>query len=173
VFPTDSGARRFRDAENRKEQVGVRLTMTDPISVRPGEPTDFDPIVAQYGATGVTPWDPFTDPERLAGIPLDGLLVAEKDGAYAGFLYWFEGRHPWFDRGADRYAALHELRVLPEYEGWGVSRHLVNRFVEEVRERGIPLVYAATAETNTAAQQLYESGGFRPFLRTTHYRWYR
>jgi len=143
-----------------------------PVTVRPARIEDLPEVARHYGAVGETPWDPFTDASRLTGIPLDGLLIAEKDGAYAGFLYWFEGRKPWFDKGADQYAQLEELHVLPEFQGWGVALRLVDQFLKEVTERGIPLLYVATDETNSAAQHIYEQAGFQRFLRTIHYRKY-
>lgn len=146
-------------------------TGTD-ITVRPGRASDLEQIARHYGPTGTTPWDPFTDVRRLEKIPLDGLLVAEKGGDYAGFLYWFEGHKPWFDKGADQYAQLEELHVVPEFQGWGVAQRLVDRFLREVTDRRIPLLYVATDETNSAAQRIYMDAGFRAFLRTTHFRKY-
>jgi ribosomal protein S18 acetylase RimI-like enzyme len=142
------------------------------VMVRPAHAADIAQIARHYGSTGAVPWDPFADPQRLAAIPLEGLLVAEKNGDYAGFLYWFLGRRPWFDKGADQYAQLEELHVVPEFQGWGVAQRLVDRFLREVTDRGIPLLYVATDETNQAAQRIYEKAGFRPFLRTIHYRKY-
>jgi ribosomal protein S18 acetylase RimI-like enzyme len=142
------------------------------ITVRTAQPEDLAAVARQYGAVGETPWDPFISADRLAGLPLEGLLIAEKDGEYAGFLYWFEGRKPWFDKGADRYARLEELHVRPEFQGWGVAQRLVDRFLRDVTERGIPLLYVATDETNSAAQHIYERSGFHPFLRTIHFRKY-
>jgi ribosomal protein S18 acetylase RimI-like enzyme len=142
------------------------------ITVRPARQDDLPQVARHYGPVGVTPWDPFADPERFAKIPLEGLLIAEKDGAYAGFLYWFEGRKPWFDKGADQYAQLEELHVIPEFQGWGVAQRLLDRFLHEVAVRNIPLFYVATDETNQTAGRMYERAGFRPFLRTIHYRKY-
>lgn len=142
------------------------------VTIRLARKEDFPLIAGQYGPSGETPWDPFTDAGRLSRIPLEGFLVAEKAGRYAGFLYWFVGRRPWFDKGADQYARLEEVHVLPEFQGWGIGQALVDRFLQEVRDRGIPLLYVATDETNLAAQRMYEEAEFRPFLRTIHYRKY-
>jgi ribosomal protein S18 acetylase RimI-like enzyme len=142
------------------------------VTVRPVRTEDLDEVVRHYGPVGATPWDPFAQAARLATIPLDGLLIAEKDGTYAGFLYWFQGRKPWFDKGADQYAQLEELHVRPEFQGWGIAQRLVDRFLHEVTERKIPLLYVATDETNRAAQTIYERAGFQPFLRTIHFRKY-
>lgn len=142
------------------------------VTIRPARAEDLPRIAGHYGSVGETPWDPFSDAERLAQVPLEGLLVAEKEGRYAGFLYWFTGRRPWFDKGADRYARLEEVHVLPEFQGWGIAQALVDRFLRDAREVQIPLLYVATDETNMAAQRIYEKAGFRPFLRTIHYRKY-
>jgi ribosomal protein S18 acetylase RimI-like enzyme len=142
------------------------------VTVRPARTEDLPEVARHYGPAGETPWDPFADAHRLAGVPLDGLLIAEKDGHYAGFLYWFEGHKPWFDKGADQYAQLEELHIVPEFQGWGVAQRLVDRFLRDVTERQIPLLYVATDETNQAAQHIYQQAGFRPFLRTIHYRKY-
>lgn len=143
------------------------------VTVRPARSEDLGAVARHYGSTGDTPWDPFASSERLERIPKDGLLIAEKDGVYAGFLYWFEGRKPWFDKGADQYAQLEELHVLPEFQGWGVAQRLVDHFLRAVSDRQIPLLYVATDETNQVAARLYETAGFRPFLKTIHYRKYR
>ena len=142
------------------------------VTVRRARAEDLAAIASQYGSVGRTPWDPFASADRLAKIPQEGLLVAEKDGALAGFLYWFEGRKPWFDKGADQYAQLEKILVRPEFEGWGVTQKLVDRFLRDVTERQIPLLYVAVPETNPAAQRIYERAGFRPFLRTIHFRRY-
>lgn len=142
------------------------------VTVRAGGRDDLAAVALHYGPIGDTPWDPFAEERRLATIPLEGLLIAEKEGTYAGFLYWFEGRKPWFDKGADQYARLEELHVRPEFQGWGVAQRLIDRFLHDVTERGIPLLYVATDETNQAAQHLYERAAFHPFLRTIHYRKY-
>jgi GNAT superfamily N-acetyltransferase len=148
------------------------MSMDAGVTVRSARPDDLTHVAQQYGPVGDTPWDPFTAAERLAKIPLDGLLIAEKDGTYAGFLYWFEGRKPWFDKGADQYAQLEKLQVRPEFEGWGVAQRLFDRFLHDVADRRIPLLHVAADETNPSVLHLCDRAGFRPFLRTLHYRKY-
>jgi hypothetical protein len=55
------------------------------ILVRQASPADLTNIVCHYGA-GDSPWDPFADLAKLQRIPLEGLIVAEVEGQYAGFL---------------------------------------------------------------------------------------
>jgi len=59
---------------------------------------DLGSIAEHYGPKGDTPLDPFTSEERMKQIiSLDDLVVAEVDGAFAGFVYFFVDSHPWFE----------------------------------------------------------------------------
>lgn len=88
--------------------------------VRPGTQDDL-PLIAKHYGRGDTPWDPFGDVARLRKIPLGGFLVAEVDGEYAGFLYWFETERPWFDESVWQCAQIEELQSFPDTGGgkWG------------------------------------------------------
>jgi ribosomal protein S18 acetylase RimI-like enzyme len=141
----------------------------DEISVRSGTADDL-PAIAEHYAHADTPWDPFGDLSKLSQIPMDGLLVAEVNRRYAGFLYWFEGRRPYFDRTVDRYANFQELHVLERFRGRGVSKRLIQRFLSDARQRGIVDVFVDTDDDNTIAQHLYESFGFTLYRRAYHYR---
>ncbi len=137
------------------------------LTIRPGREADFPAIALQYGP-GDSPWDPFGSPDRMQQIPIGGLLVAELRGAYAGFLYWFESRRPWFAPAEERCAFLQELHVRPELQGRRIGRRLVERFVQEVRAQGMARVYVETGEENRRARALYESVGFRPYRTDVH-----
>ena len=139
------------------------------ISVRQARPADLPKIVSHYGA-GDSPWDPFADQARLRGVPLQGLLVAEVGGQYAGFLYWFVGEEPWFDPCVRRYAHITEVQVLKNHRGQGIGRRLLAHALGRMRESGIEIVYIDTSEDNEVARRLYESAGFRPFSRTVLYK---
>ncbi|HTT73521.1 MAG TPA: GNAT family N-acetyltransferase [Thermoplasmata archaeon] len=142
---------------------------SDEIRVRPGTPEDL-PRVARHYAHGDSPWDPFGEVSKLSRIPLDGLLVAEVNGEYAGFLYWFEGRNPYFDRTVGRYANFQELHVLQRFRRRGLGKALVERFLADARARGIVEAFVDTDDDNLVAQQLYESVGFRQYRKVFHYR---
>ena len=139
------------------------------ISVRQALPADLPRIVSHYGA-GDSPWDPFADQARLRGIPLEGLLVAEVGGQYAGFLYWFVNEEPWFDPRVGRYAHITEVQVLENHRGQGIGRRLLAYALGCLKESDIEVVYIDTREDNEVARRLYESAGFRPFSRTVHYK---
>ncbi len=128
-------------------------------------------LIAQHsGPSGDEPWDPFSDAEALRQVPLDGLIVAEVNGEYAGFLYWFLGRRPWFAPEVDRFGHILEVQVLPRFRGQGVGKALLNHALERLNEESAEVVYIDTTDDNDAARRLYEGAGFSPFLRTIHYR---
>ncbi len=139
------------------------------ISVRRAVVDDLTCIVQHYGA-GDRPWDPFGDLTKLQSIPLDELVVAEVDGHYAGFLYWFVGRDPWFDPGVKKYAHIVEVQVAEHYRGQGVGKRLLVYALDQLKELAIEVVYVDTTEDNMAARCLYEGAGFRLLSRTVHYR---
>jgi ribosomal protein S18 acetylase RimI-like enzyme len=140
------------------------------ISVRRAVSSDLTHIVRHYGP-GDSPWDPFADLAKLQTIPLEGLIVAEVQGQYAGFLYWFAGENPWFDPRIDRYAHIVEVQVVERYRGQGVGKSLLIYALEQITEKSIAAIYVDTTEDTAVARRLYESAGFHPFSRTIHYRW--
>ncbi len=140
------------------------------VVIRGWVPEDLALIAQHSGPSGDEPWDPFSDAAALRHVPLDGLVVAEVHNEYAGFLYWFFGRRPWFDREADRFAHILEVQVVPRFQGQGVGKALLNRALERLSEESVEVVYIDTTEDNVVARRLYEEGGFDPFLRTIHYR---
>lgn len=139
------------------------------INVRQVTSSDLPCIVQHYGA-GDSPWDPFGDLGRLQSIPLEGLIVAEVDGQYAGFLYWFVGERPWFDSQVEQYAHIVEVQVVERHRGLGVGRQLLAYALERLKGSGIQVVHVDTTEDNAAARCLYEGAGFRLFARTIHYK---
>ncbi len=141
--------------------------MMTTITIRQAAPTDLTTIVNHYGS-GDTPWDPFGDVEKLQNIPLEGLLVAEVNGQYAGFLYWFSGENPWFDPSTKRFAYITEVQVLEKYQGQGVGKNLLTCALQQLKETCT--IYISTTEENAVARHLYEGAGFRPFSRSIHYR---
>ncbi|MFQ5908589.1 MAG: GNAT family N-acetyltransferase [Thermoplasmata archaeon] len=139
------------------------------IAIRAAQSRDLPHIAAHYG-TGDTPWDPFGDPEKLERLPPKGLVVAEVGGQYAGFLYWFEAREPWFDPGIGRYARIEEVQVVSGHRGRGVGRDLLSHALDQMTREKVEAVYVDTTEENAVARRLYEGAGFRVFSRTLHYR---
>ncbi len=138
-------------------------------TVRSATAKDLPSVTDHYGKAD-TPWDPFGDVPKLEAIPLEGLLVAEVGGEYAGFLYWFEGEKPWFDRDVGRYAHIEEVQVLRKHRGRRVGKRLLTTALNRLRASGVGAIYIETTEDNDIAQRLYEGAGFRPLFGTIHYK---
>lgn len=138
------------------------------ITIRQATPADLRNVVNHYGKCD-TPWDPFGDIAKLSTIPIEGLLIAEVDSLYVGFLYWFTGENPWFDPGTKKFAYITEVHILEKYQGQGVGRKLLTHAVEQLKDKVSP-IFISTTEGNAVAKHLYESAGFRPFSRSIHYR---
>ncbi len=122
------------------------------------------------GPSGGTPFYPFTDVDKLQNIPLNGLIVAERQGEYVGFLYWYSGENPEFDESAGKYGYIEEFQVLEKYRGQGIGRRLLTYALSQMKEAGVEAAYLRTREGNTPAQNLYESLGFRPYSRHIRYK---
>lgn len=65
---------------------------------------------------------------------------------------------------------IHELQLLPSYQGGGLGTAVVRRVIAEGVERGVP-VMLSVVPANHRAQRLYERLGFKvtgieaPFIR--------
>ena len=133
----------------------------DHLTIRIATDEDLRSIVAHYGpGGGESPWDPFANIDRIQRIPRTGMLVALMDGGYAGFLYWYEARKPWYAPDADRYARISDLHIVPDAQGKGIGRELLREAIARIRSQGITTVFLETDQDNTRAQDLYESEGF-------------
>lgn len=139
------------------------------ILVRRGRPEDL-PLVVQHYGRGDTPWDPFSDLGKLQRIPRQGLMIAEVNGEYAGFLYWFENNDPWFDPGVERYAVIEEVQVLERFRGRGVGKRLLGETLADPTLKRVDAIYVDTTEDNAVARRLYEGAGFSLLSRSLHYK---
>lgn len=118
------------------------------------DPKRFIPLTAQteenYG------WFLGTQIEK----PDVFVYVAETEGKVVGYAYaGIEGMDYMALRGPA--GALYDIVVEPAYRGKGIGRQLLTRALTALRERGTPRVVLSTAQGNDAAQQLFESAGFR------------
>jgi ribosomal protein S18 acetylase RimI-like enzyme len=68
---------------------------------------------------------------------------------------------------------IHELQVLPEYQGRGIGTRVVENLIEQAAARGFP-VTLSVVPANPRARNLYERLGFEvtaveaPFIRMRH-----
>lgn len=69
--------------------------------------------------------------------------------------------HPSENPGGSDVAGLLSIGVLPEYQGSGVGRMLVNRFLNEAAKRGCKRVFLTTdRDKNDATNAFYQNLGF-------------
>jgi len=133
--------------------------------------TDLASIAEYYGPKGDTLLDPFTSEERMKQmISLDDLVVAEVDGSFAGFIYFFIDSHPWFDPEVGRYGHILEVHVKREYQSLGIATRMLEFALEDLKKRNMNVVYIDTGGDNARAIRLYEKMGFREFRRTVYFR---
>ncbi len=125
-------------------------------------------IVEDYARGNTGPLNPFTSVDRLRQIPLRGLLVAEVNGKYAGFLYWYAADNPILDSGVGKYASIAEVHVKKEFWKTNTGLRLLGRALKEIDKEGVSAIY--TDASNNSLLGLYESVGFATFARTQHLR---
>lgn len=92
------------------------------------------------------------------------VLVAEAEGALAGWVYGHELIHP----DGESTMLLYALDVAEPYQRQGHGRALVEVFVESARARGCTEVWVLTDDGNPPALRTYEAAGGRrdPTLQT-------
>ncbi len=59
---------------------------------------------------------------------------------------------------------IDSVAVVPEMQGRGLGRAVINQCIDQVWRKGHPRVYLYVAETNHRARRLYEQMGFQPEL---------
>lgn len=96
------------------------------------------------------------------------VLVAEREGAIAGWVYGHELIHP----DGERTMLLYSLDVAEPYRRQGHGRALVEGFVESAKARGCTEVWVLTDGGNPPALRTYEAaGGHRDPTLQTMFSW--
>ena len=91
------------------------------------------------------------------------VLVAERDGVVAGYLYGSLEQRDWMAL-RDAAGVIHDVIVDPAQRRAGIGRALLLAGLEWLREHGAPRAVLSTAQRNEAAQRLFASVGFRPTM---------
>ena len=137
-------------------------------AVRPATPDDIPAVAALYGreVTGGTASFELEPPSvsemtaRFTAVTAKGLpwLVAEIDGAFAGYAYL----SPFRPRAAYRYGVEVSVYVEEAARGKGVARDLVTALIQRARDLGLRHVIAAISQsaTSEASIALHRSLGF-------------
>jgi ribosomal protein S18 acetylase RimI-like enzyme len=141
------------------------------LKIRKALPTDLASIVDYYGTKGDTPFDPFANEDLLRQVvDLNDLIIAEVNGAFAGFVYFFVGNHPWFEPEVDKFGHIMEVHMKPQFQDRGIATRMLDYTIEELKKRNVTVVYIDTSAKNVEALHLYQKMGFREFGKTVHFK---
>jgi ribosomal-protein-alanine N-acetyltransferase len=132
--------------------------MAAPCRIRPAQPADVAAVAAIERAVFSDPWSANAFIECLAAET--PFLVAVRGPTVAGY-------------AVAQYAAdegeILNLGVATAHRRGGIGRALVEGLLDELRERGVRVVYLEVRESNAAARRLYESMGFAAVGRRARY----
>ena len=121
--------------------------------IRKFETADTEKVVDVWDKCGLLypANDPYMEIRNKTSFQPDLFLVGESDGqVMASVMIGYEGRRGW----------INYLAVLPEYQGKGYGRTLVEHSLELLKEIGAPKVNLLVRPTNTKVQAFYEKCGF-------------
>jgi GNAT superfamily N-acetyltransferase len=148
-------------------------------TIRPAQETDL-PVIGRLGASLVEAHYRF-DPQRFIE-PMPGttegyahflgsqlknnqavILVAERDGEIAGYVYAGVEPHDWKELRA-RAGFIHDLVVVEHHRYGGIGSALLEAAAAWLRDKGVPRLVLWTAARNDGARRLFERLGFRPTM---------
>ena len=88
------------------------------------------------------------------------IYCARLDGKLVGYAYARLEPRDW-NSLLDAHGALHDVLVDESARRRGIAKLLLERVIDELRQRGAPRIVLHTAVRNLAAQKLFASVGFR------------
>lgn len=120
------------------------------LRIRTLRPGDLDEVMLIERRSFSLPWSETTF-RGLMRRPSAALVVAELDGAVAGYLVmWFVAEE----------AEIGDIAVLPKLRRHGIGRALVGRAIDEARSRSANGVFLEVRASNEGARNMYEQAGF-------------
>jgi L-amino acid N-acyltransferase YncA len=111
---------------------------------------------ATFEEAAVTPGDMAARIDAIAGAGRLPFLVAELDGAVAGYAY----AAPWKARSAYRHTVESSVYIAPGCAGMGLGSRLYQALLQHLRERDVHAVLAGIALPNSASIGLHQAFGF-------------
>ena len=135
------------------------------VTVRDGVASDAEGCRAIYAPFVTETWVSFEEEvpsvremrRRIEGYgESHGFVVAEIDGAIAGYAYGSPHRL----REAYRYSCDVAIYIDPVHAGEGVGRAIYDTFLPRLAERGMHAAFAGIALPNDASIALHEAAGF-------------
>jgi L-amino acid N-acyltransferase YncA len=137
--------------------------MQSPV-VRPARPSDAAAILAIYAPAVLDSVISFEEElptveqltARMSARPAMPWLVAEIDGAVAGYAYASSHRQ----RAAYRWSADCSVYIAPDFHRQGIGSLLYDRLFTQLRDLGYLSLYAGIALPNESSVGLHERLGF-------------
>lgn len=134
------------------------------ITIRAAAPHDVPQILAFVRALALYEREPDAVLATEADFLRDGFgpnpfyfcLIAETDGAPAGFALYFFNYSTWLGRPG---LYLEDLFVLPEYRGLGVGKALLQQVAAIAVEKNCPRLQWEVLDWNTPAIDFYKAMG--------------
>ncbi len=89
----------------------------------------------------------------------EGIFVAKVDGRIVGFV---AGDANWFSkREHKKVGAIHEIVILPEYQGMGIGHALMEKILDYFRNKGLHTAELWVGDENHRAIEFYRNFGFK------------
>lgn len=134
------------------------------ITIRPATPGDVSLILDFIRALAAYEREPDAVTATEADLLRDGFganpfyfcLIAEKDGAPAGFAFYFFNYSTWLGRPG---LYLEDLFVYPAFRGLGIGKALLQRVAAIAVEKGCPRLQWEVLDWNTPAIEFYRAMG--------------
>jgi GNAT superfamily N-acetyltransferase len=134
------------------------------ITIRPATAADVPQILAFIQALATYEREPDAVSATEADLLRDGFgpnpfyfcLIAELDGAPAGFSLYFFNYSTWLGRPG---LYLEDLFVHPEYRGLGIGKALLQRVAATAVEKGCLRLQWEVLDWNTPAIDFYQAMG--------------
>ncbi|MHC4932422.1 MAG: GNAT family acetyltransferase [Planctomycetota bacterium] len=123
------------------------------MEIRPYRPADEAEVIELWRQCDLlVPWnDPNADIARKAGYQPDLFLVVEEEGRVAAVVMaGYEGRRGW----------INYLGVLPECQGRGVGRRIMEEAERRLRALGCPKINVQIRDENRDVVAFYEHLGY-------------
>lgn len=139
------------------------------IIVRQAKERDFQSIIKSQGRNKSIPLISFSSIDRLRQLPHRGLIVAEVNKEYAGFLYWFL-RDEMIAGVSKKNAYIVAVNVEKKYIKNNIGILLLQKALSDIETLNISAIDITVLEKNRKLRDLYEEIGFATVDRTLHMR---
>jgi len=130
------------------------------MKIRPATMQDLSTILTIENLSFPSPW---TEPHFLYELkenPYAFLLVAEAEGFVVGYIdFWITFQQ----------AQINNLAVMPHLRQRGIGKTMLMDSVERIKKAGCQSITLEVRVSNTIAQKLYGTYGFKKLIKKSHY----